>query len=44
VREGDEPSELARNFCKLYSLNKQMQIDLTRHLQDHIDSYHAQLK
>jgi hypothetical protein len=44
VHEGDDPNILARNFCRIHKLNKQMESNLVKHLIKHIKNYQVALK
>ena len=39
IKEGDDLRKLAVNFCKAYSLNREMEDSLTDQLQGHLDNY-----
>lgn len=39
IKQGDDPHQLAKNFCKAYSLHKDTVESLTKQLQSHIDKY-----
>ena len=42
IKEGDDVVEVATNFCKAYSLGKEMQTALTQQLETHVKNYYRQ--
>jgi hypothetical protein len=41
IREGDDLRVVARNFCKTYSLGKDMEQNLLKNLESHLQNYYA---
>lgn len=42
IKEGDDVNQTAVNFCKAYSLSKEMQMALTNQLENHLKNYYKQ--
>ena len=40
IKEGDDVGEVATNFCKAYSLGKEMQDALIKQLETHVQNYY----
>ena len=39
IKEGDDLKQLAKNFCKAYSLGKDMEESLVEQLEGHLENY-----
>lgn len=44
IKEGDNLQTIARNFCKAYHLDKEMEQNLTSQLKNHLDNYYRQIQ
>jgi hypothetical protein len=42
IKEGDDVNKIAVNFCKAYSLGKEMQMALSNQLETHLKNYYKQ--